>query len=94
MQENLNQKDARQGERGRPVLWVLVASLALLAVATVALLTWNGAKSPNDYASQSQDAARREATGSIGGSTTAPSPANPANPPPAQPSASGDSKPK
>ncbi len=67
MVEKLNQQESRQGERGKPVLWVLVASLVLLAIATVGLLTWNGSNSPKDYASQSQDASRREVTGSVNG---------------------------
>jgi flagellar basal body-associated protein FliL len=77
MAEKLNQQESRQGERGKPVLWVLVASLVLLAIATVGLLTWNGANSPKDYASQSQDASRREVTG------------YPSYPQPAQPNANG-----
>ncbi|WP_336485550.1 hypothetical protein [Methylobacterium nigriterrae] len=98
MVERLPDEKARQGSRGKPVLYVLVASLVLLAIATVGLLTWNGAKSPNDYASQSQDASRREVTGSVTGQSNAPSSsnsgnvpaANPAYPQPAQPSANGN----
>lgn len=95
MAERLTPQDSRQGERGKSMLWVLVASLVLLAIATVGLLTWNGANAPKDYASQSQDAARREVTGSVGGqsggaSTGAGVPGgNPSYPQPAQPSAGG-----
>jgi flagellar basal body-associated protein FliL len=97
MAERLNQQESRQGERGKPVLWVLVASLVLLAIATVGLLTWNGATSPKDYPSQSQDASRREVTGSVNGSSTpsnsnstAVPGGNPSYPQPAQPNANGN----
>lgn len=82
------------------MLWVLVASLVLLAIATVGLLTWNGANSPKDYASQSQDASRKEVTGSVTGqpggasstnSTGVPG-GNPSYPQPAQPGANGAPK--
>jgi flagellar basal body-associated protein FliL len=97
MVEKLNQQESRQGERGKPVLWVLVASLVLLAIATVGLLTWNGSNSPKDYASQSQDASRREVTGSVNGQSSGASPSNsagvpggnPSYPQPAQPGANG-----
>jgi flagellar basal body-associated protein FliL len=97
MAEKLNQQESRQGERGKPVLWVLVASLVLLAIATVGLLTWNGSNAPKDYASQSQDASRREVTGSVNGQSSGSSPSNstavpggnPSYPQPAQPGANG-----
>ena len=97
MVEKLNQQESRQGERGKPVLWVLVASLVLLAIATVGLLTWNGSNSPKDYASQSQDASRREVTGSVNGQSSGSSPSNstgvpggnPSYPQPAQPGVNG-----
>ena len=100
MAERLNPQDSRQGERGKPVLWVLVASLVLLAIATVGLLTWNSANSPKDYASQSQDASRREVTGSVNGqsgaasssNSTAVPGSNPSYPQPAQPGANGAAK--
>lgn len=95
MTENLNNTEARQGQRGKPVLGVLLGSLALLAVALVGLMMWNGANAPKDYASQSQDASRQEVTGSVNGKSNAPSSANsggvpaenPAYPQPSQPSA-------
>ncbi|MGU3540777.1 hypothetical protein [Methylobacterium sp. A54F] len=98
MVEKVPEQGARQGERGKPVLWVLLASLVLLAIATVGLMTWQGASSPKDYASQSQDASRKEITGSVTGQSNAPSSSNtskvptenPAYPQPAQPSANGN----
>lgn len=97
MAEKLNPQESRQGERGKPVLWVLVGSLVLLAIATVGLLTWNGANAPKDYASQSQDASRREVTGSVNGQSGGATPSNssavpvgnPSAPQPAQPNANG-----
>ena len=94
MPEIVPEQQARQGAKGKPVLYVLIASLVLLAIAITGLMTWQGAQSPPDYAGKSQDAARGEVTGSVGGGTTAPSsnssnvPAsNPAYPAPAQSSA-------
>ena len=96
MVEKLTPQEGRQGERGKPVLWVLIGSLVLLAVATVGLLTWNGANSPKDYASQSQDASRKEITGSVNGTSntstsnsTAVPGGNPSYPQPAQQNANG-----
>ena len=88
MAERLPETDARQGAKGKPMLYVLLASLLLIAVAAAGLLTWNGAKSPNDYAAKSTDAMRQETTGSVTGSkTTAPAATgttgNPQSPPPA-----------
>lgn len=67
MQDRIPEKNARQGSRGKPVLYVLIASLVLLAVAITGLMTWQGANSPKDYASQSQDASRDTVTGSVTG---------------------------
>ncbi len=94
-QERVPEQDARQGSRGKPVLYVLGASLILLAIAITGLMTWQGANSPPDNASRSQGASREQVTGSVTGSTDkAPAanngnvPAgNPAYPTPAQPSA-------
>lgn len=85
MVEKLNNVEARQGQRGKPVLMVLLASLALLVMATIGLLTWNGANAPKDYASQSQDASRREVTGSVTGQSNAPSSSDSGNVPAANP---------
>ena len=96
MAEQLPPEGARQGSRGKPVLYVLIASLVLLAVATVGLLAWNSANSPKDYPSQSQDAARKEITGrsnepSSSNSSQAPA-GNPAYPAPAVPDANSAPK--
>jgi hypothetical protein len=84
---------ARQGASGRPVLGVLLGSLALLAVAVVSYMIWVGATSPDD---DSQNASRAAVTGSPSGSGN-PSdrvkPENPAYPVPADPSATGTTKP-
>ncbi|KQP73041.1 hypothetical protein ASF60_10940 [Methylobacterium sp. Leaf113] len=98
MADNLHGQEARQGKRGKPVLYVLVASLVLLAIAITGLMTWQGANSPKDYASQSQDASRQEVTGSVKGDSNATSSSNtgsvpasnPAYPAPAQPAANGN----
>ena len=98
MAERLTPEESRQGQRGKPVLWVLVGSLVLMAVALVGLMTWNGANSPKDYATQSQDASRKEITGSVNGqsgtstsnSTGVPG-GNPSYPQPSQQNANGGS---
>ncbi|HEX2553182.1 MAG TPA: hypothetical protein VHL98_05735 [Microvirga sp.] len=82
---------ARQGPSGRPVLWVLIGAMALCAVATIGFMLWAGSESP-DHASQ--DASRAAVTGSTSGSSNANptdriSPANPAYPVPANPTATG-----
>jgi hypothetical protein len=81
---------ARQGPSGRPVLGVLIGSLALLAVAVGGYLVWVGMSSPDD---PSQEASRQSVTGSTSGSGSNPtdrtSPANPAYPAPADPTATG-----
>ncbi|ACL55505.1 hypothetical protein [Methylobacterium nodulans] len=92
--------EARQGTKGKPVLYVLLGSLALLVIAAVALLTWNGANSPKDYASQSQDASRAQITGSAGGKGNVTNPSshvpagNPAYPQPSQPTTTGSTNPR
>ena len=84
---------ARQGASGRPVLGVLIGSLALLAVAVVGYLIWVGATSPDD---PSQNASRAAVTGSPSGSGN-PSdrvkPENPAYPVTTDPSATGTTRP-
>lgn len=76
---------ARQGAKGKPVLYVLIGSLVLLAVYMVVLLTWSGTTAPPDHASQSQDAARATAANpSSGSSSPAGTPSTNPNPPPVQ----------
>jgi hypothetical protein len=81
---------ARQGASGRPVLGVLIGSLALVAVAIAGYLIWVGATSPTD---ESQDASRAAVTGSTSGSSSNPSarvkPENPAYPAPGASSTTG-----
>lgn len=71
--------DARQGGRGRPVLWVLLGSLLLLAISGAGLMTWIGSdaeRTPTQAASESAIGAP-----SVTGSTSARTPsANPAYP--------------
>jgi hypothetical protein len=101
-QERVPEQSARQGKRGKPVLYVLLASLALLGVAIAGLMTWQGANSPKDRPTLSQDASRQEVTGSVTGSTNTTSSANsgnvpaanPAYPSPAQQNANGGTNPK
>jgi flagellar basal body-associated protein FliL len=89
---NLTTDDrARQGPSGRPVLYVLLGALALCAVALTGFMLWTGSESP-DHASQ--NASREAVTGSTSGSSNANptdriSPANPAYPAPANPTATG-----
>ncbi len=72
MVEHLTPQESRQGRRGRPVLIVLGVSVALMVVALLGLVVWQGEKSPPDYASQSQAASRRQVTGSETGNGSAP----------------------
>ena len=76
MAERLSGQDGRQGKRGRPVLVVLIVSVALMLVAFAGLMTWQGASSPPDYASRSQDASREQITGTANGRGDAVSPSN------------------
>ena len=92
MAEQLSGQDGRQGKRGKPVLYVLIASVALMLMAFAGLMVWQGASSPPDYASQSQSNSRKQITGSEGGKADGPSSAssggvpggNPAYPQPAK----------
>jgi hypothetical protein len=81
---------ARQGPKGRPVLMVLIGSLLLLGLYLGSMLIWSGSTSPDH---PSQEASREATTGSPSGSSANPtnrvSPANPAYPVPADPSATG-----
>lgn len=92
MAEQLSGQDGRQGKRGKPALVVLVVSVGLMLAAFVGLMTWQGANSPPDYASQGRSASRRQITGSddgrAGGASTSNSTGvpggNPAYPQPAK----------
>lgn len=75
--------DARQGGTGRPVLWVLLGSLALLGMSGTGLMMWIG----GDTARTPTQAASESAVGlpSATGSTSARTPsANPAYPAPSE----------
>jgi hypothetical protein len=91
---------ARQGGKGRPVLYVLIASLVLLGVYMVGLMTWSSSTSQNNVSNQSSDAMRETTTGSTtgrGGASSANTgnvpTANPAYPAPATPTANGNRAP-
>ena len=86
MAEIETETEARQGEKGKPVLYVLVAAIVLAVVAGAGMLTWQGENAPADRPSRSQDAARENTTGSIGPANRE-QPSNPTNPAPAQPKA-------
>ncbi len=94
MRKVVSDDRSRQGPSGRPVLGVLIGGLALCAVAIGGYLIWVGTTSPDN---PSQDASRAAVTGSQSGSSNAnptdrTSPANPAYPVPAEPSATGTTK--
>jgi hypothetical protein len=74
--EQLSGQSGRQGKRGKPALYVLVASVGLMIAALVGLMVWQGASAPPDYASQSQAASRAEVTGSTTGKDGGTSSAN------------------
>ena len=44
---------ARQGSKGKPVLYVLIAAIVLAVIAGVGTLTWQGRNAPPQQASQS-----------------------------------------
>lgn len=74
---------ARQGGRGRPVLMVLVASLVLLAIYMVSMMTWSGNTTPTSP----QQAASQQTSNRAESSNTSRVPTeNPAYPSPAAPS--------
>lgn len=80
---------ARQGPPGRPVLGVLIGALVLCAVAIGGYLTWVGMTSPDNPNQGNSNAA---VTGSSNPTDRTP-PANPAYPAPAEPSATGTTRP-
>jgi len=82
---------ARQGPSGRPVLGVLIGAMLLCVLAIGGYMLWVGSESPD---SASQAASREATTGSTTGNssgnpTNRISPANPAYPAPANPTATG-----
>lgn len=76
MAEQLSGQDGRQGKRGRPALYVLIVSVSLMLAALAGLMIWQGGSSPPDYASQSQNASRKQITGTEDGKGSATSPSN------------------
>lgn len=76
MTEPLSGQAGRQGKRGKPVLYVLIASVALMLAAFAGLMVWQGASSPPDYASKSQASSRKQITGSESGKADGASSAN------------------
>jgi hypothetical protein len=81
----VRETSARQGPKGKPVLYVLVAALVLMGIYMVGMMTWSSKQGP-DYASQSQGASRSETTGSVNGQSNAPSSANTSGVPAGNPS--------
>jgi hypothetical protein len=94
MPQTVSDDRARQGPSGRPVLGVLIGALVLLGIALAGFMIWVGSTSPDH---PSQDASRALTTGNTAGSSANPtnkiSPANPAYPTPAEPNATGATKP-
>lgn len=88
---------ARQGGKGRPVLYVLIGSFVLLGIYMIGLMTWSSSTSQNNVSNQSSDAMRETTTGSTTGRSNGASSANtgnvpsanPAYPAPATPTANG-----
>ena len=50
MAKIVDDRRARQGGRGRPVLYVLIGSFALIAVYMISALGWSGMTSPQQQA--------------------------------------------
>ncbi len=48
MAEKINEKEARQGRKGKPVLKVLIAGLILALVAMGGYLFWVGTETPTE----------------------------------------------
>lgn len=81
-----SETQARQGAKGKPVLYVLIGGVLLAVIAAVGALTWQNETSPPDRSSQSQEAARGTATGSgqPSNSSAGGTGGNPSNPSPAK----------
>lgn len=56
-----NETQARQGSKGKPVLYVLIGGIALAVIAAIGTLAWQSEKAPPGYADQSQNAAQETA---------------------------------
>jgi cytoskeletal protein RodZ len=83
MAQNVADQRARQGGRGRPVLFILIGSLLLLGVYMITLMTWSGSESPT---SPQQAASQRNTNSGASSANTSRVPAeNPAYPSPAAP---------
>ena len=74
-QKIVRETNARQGPKGKPVLYVLIAAMVLMGLYMVGLMTWSS-KQTGEYADQSQKASRAEITGSTAGQSNAASSAN------------------
>ena len=81
MAEQLSGQAGRQGKRGKPALYVLIASVALMLMAFASLMVWQSTSSPPDYASQSQASSRKEITASKSGTSDGASSTNSSNVP-------------
>jgi flagellar basal body-associated protein FliL len=79
----VDEREVKQGSKGKPGFYVLVGSLALAAVALAGYLLWTGASSPTD---PSRETSRQVVPGQSPTSTssTAVPPANPAYPAPTE----------
>ncbi len=66
MAEIVRDDEARQGRKGRPVLWVLIGGMALMLSFMAVYLVWIGSESPDDAG---QAASRAAVTGSTSGSS-------------------------
>ncbi|GEP08791.1 hypothetical protein [Methylobacterium gnaphalii] len=75
---------SRQGDKGKPVLYILIAAVILAVIAGAGALTWQSSVSPTDRASSSQDAARQTATTPSTAPAAREPSENPSNPAPAQ----------
>jgi flagellar basal body-associated protein FliL len=77
----VDEREVKQGSKGKPGFYVLVTSLSLAAVAMAGYLLWTGTSSPTN---PSQESSRETVPGGSPSSTSSTSvpPANPAYPAP------------
>ena len=91
MAKVVSDQSARGGKPGRPVLYVLIASFALVAIYLVSLLGWSGATTDT---SPQQAASQQSVGGGASSSNTSRTPTgNPAYPAPAAGSTTGSTTP-